>query len=72
MENTNAVEPRRRNQRYGTIICYLEQSKSIALLLDREPHDPGLDFESASDRYGRAQPCWQLRNGGSEAPLKVI
>ena len=27
----------RRNQRYGTLICYLERRKTIALLRDREP-----------------------------------
>jgi transposase len=31
------ADARRRNQRYGTIICDLERRKTIALLPDREP-----------------------------------
>jgi transposase len=43
----------RRNQRYGTIICDLERRKTIALLPDCEPSDPG----SVGRQHRKARHC---------------
>ncbi|MCM0753552.1 hypothetical protein DEA98_28920 (plasmid) [Brucella pseudogrignonensis] len=60
---------RRRNHRYGTIICDLERRRAIALLPDREQATAEALADSATpDRDRRTRPWWWICAGRLTSP----